>query len=884
MASRRVNDWDVSVFFDGENFYAHLKLDRGLQISNAKTYGINNLSPFQPLRVEKVDGNYAVIGISLMGGGNSCFGKMPTTPTTENTRQSSAEVEINKVESKSKVNSMLPENLNPRNVGRLASQIGLPVIEVELIDDNQAPEVEYVDAIIDSVRRGNFAGLPLKELQDVPLMTVEAPLYIATVLLETLNENTIWADPFLFQIRYTLARMVRRYLFYYIIRKPTAYESMQTKVYYLTNEIEAMLNSKDRKFALDSGVLAEFIIIADMIDQLKTNQRWSTTLVDNAEIISEKIFVKNPQPLSPEFMNILDELRSETIKETFFVQALLIERLYMIDGQEALREFAGIMDLEQPWEIRFLALAYIEWGLHRGLIWPDKFLKLTIEKQIALNDNNVNQMLVTLLMKLNWQNMFSKFKQGGQELEYFKKFSKQDPEPKEAVLSNLPERLIEVVGRDQEVEQVIEMLLEKKSAVIVGQAGVGKSTLGWAVASSLLCKFDIVWYCYGQDPISLESSLQSLANILNVQAIAKEHYQDLKSKLITMRVLLLIDNTKLYSEIYQVFREAEVHLLITTDTPVRLANDGNANNSYLLTEWKEEAAIGFLAQGLENTYDKREIKQFVRKLTCVPLALKILKGFVEMKKFPLSEFLQKQSLSKAYFDYDPVRFLIKGSLVKAFELYPDMCSVMCLRALLSADSVPDDIFEALARDLQDELDFSKCFRKAKSYSLIDTAKKSSSMHRLVQSVVLQTCQASVKGLLDLITRSIQKQLNATTDRIELLRSTWSVLGYIIINDCISDFVPFAIDLLYYCVIAQGTGTASNAVLFTIIQATHLKKSPMEALNLAKISYMLNKAGDRKTASEYANAAIRGIGDDEHDGIRVKVYGILGLQQRKLNSR
>jgi len=112
---------------------------------------------------------------------------------------------------------------------------------------------------------------------------------------------------------------------------------------------------------------------------------------------------KNPLPLALKVGELLTKLKGPLSKEAIVEGSFLIERLYSLEASEALKLFNEILDGDQPWQTQFLALAYLEWAIHRNKLSEEQllFLHPTLKFLAQRNIAEVNEKLMTILTKLN---------------------------------------------------------------------------------------------------------------------------------------------------------------------------------------------------------------------------------------------------------------------------------------------------------------------------------------------------------------------------------------------------------------------------------------------------------------------------------------------------
>lgn len=848
MAYREVNGWGVTLKRQNDSFSASLELTGGLFIHDVKVFGVQ--SCFQTLRVEKIDGKYCVLGGLLMGGGG-CFGK-----------QSAA------------IKAQTQPTARPKAHGALESK--------------QREAVEFADQIEDLAGKGIFEGLPLKALSDIPLVSVEAPLYIAQKLLSALKNDNVWTSDFRFQIRYTIARLTRRYLVDYITLRPTIFKSSKEDLKQLTDEIENMVAVQQKANPVDSGVVAEFSIMSSLINQLKTNERWWTTIISDASMLIECYSSKNPGPLLIRSFELFKRLRDELTKEAKVERALLIDRLYSMDIPDALNLFAEIVMEEQPWETRFLALAYLEWSLHRDQISRPllESLRPALEHLVHQKNQRVNEKLLTLLMKLGEEDLFGDLlqlmKQSSETtLNFLKDLPPSILAPETVIgsLNNFQSISKPMFSRSAELAEVKQRLLTQKFLSICGLPGMGKSTLGINAAQELLAHFEVAWYCNSENATVLEADLKALAASLKIEASAKDGYTYLKSKLKSFRkVLLILDNAsslKEFKDIYEGFKQAGAYLLL-------ISRDSTLPNSIVLSGWEVEAAAAFMMDTLAGQCELAEVTELVEKLSCVPLALEVARRFIESEGIPISELLQRIDEDIGYFeDGEPQAVtMVQMSVDRAINgNVPDVKLILCLSALLSSDVIPKSVYFPLAQALKPKLDILRCFRSVKAYSLLTvTANQASQMNRLVQRAILAKHQEYAEEILPGLVVAIDELLNKeATDMKELLKSCRTVFDHVVNNGMILKYSSFAITFLIHTIGKHnnpglGINASTTAALMKMHQA-FVDEGAIRSLNCNLQAYMIEmqrKAGSYKEATEYAEAALETVGT-ETPIIRAYVY-------------
>lgn len=826
MISICANGWEVTLYYEEEAFHANLVLVAGLQILNVEVYGVKSLSPYQSLRVEKVNRKYAVIGGCLIGGGGQCV--------------------------KPKKKSEEPKHKPYLHIAALRS-----------LDSNQKTAANIVDRINKLICKGNFTSFELNKLDNIPIASVEFPLSVVKSLIDILSHDNIWKDQFRFQTRHSLARHARRYFLDFFIQRRKGQTAMDLENKILDDLFINMRTVQNKATAIDSGLKIEFKIMRRFLNQLDINQQWWVALLGEAPLLFEIYTSIEPVPLLVKSSKLLEQIGSFS-KEALVERCLMIDRLYAMKDQPALDQFIDIMQTDQPWEIRFLALTYVEWALHSGIFKKEVNLDVIfpkLDQMFLLNHDRLNEKLMTLLLKLGefgkCLDLLDNLKQkSNPTLNFLKELpvAMVAPDPQAGSLYNFSETFLEVVGREREFAEVKRQLLELKHVAIVGLPGMGKSYLGYAVAQDLIFKFDIIWICNAENETTLDASLKTLASALGVIANANENYIELSRCLSSYkRVLLLLDNALISMQsTYDKLEAPGLHVLLTT-------TDSNFKNPYPLNGWPVEFSIDYLTRGKKTTFSRTELQEVVHLFSCLPLALKISKGFIQSENRSAADLLY--GLSQVVNEREPpVVSLIKFILNIAIES-KGMKKFLCLRALLSADNVPLVVFRELASGIH--LNWPKSLKSAYSLCLLEVTPDSSSMNRIVQSTILKVYKRYTSAILPQLTQTILKQLEEKAYKKEILNCTFRTLEYIINLNLYKSYSSFCTT---YVRISRERNIAKEITEAlqgdTDARINEASKQTLDPNMLVQMAVRLEKAGKFKMASNYAKVVIKNIETEE----------------------
>ena len=189
--------------------------------------------------------------------------------------------------------------------------------------------------------------------------------------------------------------------------------------------------------------------------------------------------------------------------------------------------------------------------------------------------------------------------------------------------SNLPVAATELVGRERELSELIELLRGPARAVTVtGPGGTGKTRLALQAAAELVDEFagGVFWVSLGglTDP---ELVVPTVGNVLEAQGDVVEHIG-------TKKLLLLLDNFEQLLDAAPVIAELlgrapGLKMLITSRSPLKIA----AEREYQLEPLAMDDAVEFFlaraAAAGRTLQPDATVQEICRRLDRLPLALEL---------------------------------------------------------------------------------------------------------------------------------------------------------------------------------------------------------------------------------------------------------------------
>lgn len=709
-----VQGWSVTLHSEAGMVWAALDLVEGLRIPYARVLGIENINSFQHLSVTRVDGEFCVIGGTLHGGGAKHSKSLEEGPT---------------------------EEFNPY-LRRTFSEC-------------QSRVEEIANSINEHSNQGIFSEYRLSGLQNISLATIEQKSRVIWYMLKGLTNKKLWEDKHRFQLRYTLLRHTRRYMFGYILDHFALHQSLSDTERVVNTELIRDLSANLQ--AIDSGIEAEIDCLLALKDAMHSAEWWkllNTKAIALLQVYSSDI----PCQLSnvAELLRTFGKLLTD---EGLVEQAFVIDQLYTMSPEDGLACFVSLLSTEfcRSWKTQYMALAYIEWGMHRGHFTKHALgsLKPTLQRLADRDHPKVNEKLMTVLAKLRSLKLFGDIRaqlstasDDSDLLYYLAALPDQflDPEPETASISNsLSEAPTDFV--DSEYEAALEALQARKELTIVGAVGSGKRSLAYAISAHYAGFFDVVWVCNAESDADFEISMAKLAQEFGF----KSHKKDVKWALPDClkqfsKVLIVLVNCSLSERSYNSIPE---HCyLIKTSTAhslgaLQLEGKTTEKLVYYMQNHSKQLAL----------MDLSELRNIANYMGGLHFCARLLCAFADQLPAVNATDLM-ENLSAKYLGTElprslkPVRAdpldtsvlnLIKLCIARAQTQHPQLQDFLCLVALFVSSSVPLRLVLAVTKLLG--IDFPSCKQIAENYRLIAfKPDESVHMHELVRLVTFHTSE------------------------------------------------------------------------------------------------------------------------------------------------
>jgi predicted ATPase/class 3 adenylate cyclase len=190
--------------------------------------------------------------------------------------------------------------------------------------------------------------------------------------------------------------------------------------------------------------------------------------------------------------------------------------------------------------------------------------------------------------------------------------------------TNLPVQPTSLVGRDQELGEVLELIRAHRLVTLTGAGGSGKTRLALQAAAELVDEFrDGVWFvslAALRDPSALLPTIAQTLSVAQTQSV--EQYLEPK------QALLLLDNFEQLLEaapqVAELMRRAQsVKVLVTSRAPLRLAGE----REYRVPPLAEDDAVVLFAERVRATKPffepDEDVRAICRRVDNLPLAVEL---------------------------------------------------------------------------------------------------------------------------------------------------------------------------------------------------------------------------------------------------------------------
>lgn len=613
---------------------------------------------------------------------------------------------------------------------------------------------EIAEEVLLLAKKGVAIGMPLAELENIPMVFIQAPLPIAQRLLDALHQEAIWTLPTHYMVRYSIARLARKYMMDHLFLGRTAFFASTNKTLKDTvEEVVYLANSKDNKWP-ESGTLAQLSLIKSLITYTFDTTPWWDTLFKTAGTLFDVYSDNNPLLLLPLASKIYKGVSSLVGYKHLVESQLIIDNLYVAIRNKhpaAMDTLVDSFTVAKGWKQIYTLLALVEWGLQRRLLTAALLLplreKLTELSQLSspsyfgikVRRWRICEKLASVLLLLGTQDDYykqlleamRKLKQDALVQRVFDNFISMEAcaEPPVNRVSNVT-KASNFIGREVELEQAGRLLLEQKLVVLTGPAGIGKTMLGEFLANRQM-SYSVVWKCEAQSVSAFHASIRSLSAEFNLPDFQLANVMD---EIDSQRTLLILDDM---SDTFPYLNDLKSKAAI-----IVTSRNSTLPNQVQLAGLEPAKAVKLMKElsGIET--EQADMELLCQALTCHPLGLRnasaLLRSNGSQSLKPLLD-----SLSNCSDEVEIAGKIYNGKVVEILKTCIAQAEsrgvplLLQILALLSSEGVPNDLYTAVFGGVEAEVLLQGARMTAEQYALVTSDEEGQlSMQKLMQSLAL----------------------------------------------------------------------------------------------------------------------------------------------------
>lgn len=497
---------------------------------------------------------------------------------------------------------------------------------------SQTKATMLAEATKNKVKRGELSCLQL-EIKDIPLPEVKFQLIVARHYVDALYCDSIWEKP-QFQLRLAIARNARIYLTDYLINSYAKFKARKAQLKLDVKEVTRFLALKTRLTDIDVSFRAEISVLKHLVGKLSSEPAWWDALTTKAGAVAQRFAsdhskgIKNIDghlALFGPFLSkqgilelglIIDSIR---LMDSELAKAALLEILASAKGR-SWQTIALILDAVKNYRFEY------DYNCDELL---NKNLSSTTLELAKLDNPRVNLSLLVLNTEL-WtatdKDLHSLLvdKEDAATL-YLRSLPAYyfNPKINSRNINNVLISDDNIVGREQDIEAVWEILQQQKYVTISAEDGMGKSSLARLIAKKACFNYEIVWFCNSNTPLILKESLDDLVyKLLESTEQVEKPVQNAANTLeklfkLVKDVLLIFDDAS-NSDIFTIneFKEMGVSVLVTTTS-------SDFPHLYPLKGLPTSVTVKYIQDSGE---DQERIAALVQLFGGSPLALRLIRA------------------------------------------------------------------------------------------------------------------------------------------------------------------------------------------------------------------------------------------------------------------
>ncbi|MBU1626361.1 tetratricopeptide repeat protein, partial [bacterium] len=450
-------------------------------------------------------------------------------------------------------------------------------------------------------------------------------------------------------------------------------------------------------------------------------------------------------------------------------------------------------------------------------------------------------------------------------------------------------------GRERDLIKIRKMLTRNNHGrsvkILHGLSGVGKTSLAVEYANRYSGDYSVIWWVRSENMITLMNDLTDLSKRLGLSCFDNVEQESALENLFkglenNSDWLLIFDNSDNPDDIKKIVPEKiNGHILITS----RNSEWGEETNNIQVSVLNRSESLE-LIHNLTDQTDYENSNKLAEELSDLPLALTQVCAYINNKRISIKDYLNilqnyQQDFSEHVITNSNYPRTIKASMEITFRQVQNISesavNLMNFCAFLASEDIPIMEFckksnrfpEKLATWMSDPLKLNELLKILEKYSLVKVDKDSISIHRLVQTMIMETLDSDSKeGWRTTALRAVNETFDFDKDDVK----SW--------EKC-SRLLPHAVAILRHPGIKGGDTSETGELMNKLGDLMLNKCSYQDARNFLKKALKIYKAiygkNHPKLADTYHSIGL--INQELGQYSKAKRYFDLALSIDKKNS-
>ena len=597
-----------------------------------------------------------------------------------------------------------------------------PVLAKRLKDEKKSPN-HIAKSVANPMSFGTMDNQSLHKLKNLCPYNCHMPQNIIKLLLESCKDNEFWTSVLYLDDRSFITQIIRRHLLVSIMKYPDAEDFDKNTIAGAKKNLEEI--RKRVELSMDYPELGTVIDLTTIINLLSERKyiasRWK--LLTNACPALECVIngprrVITPSIISSVF-NYYSTLPPHAPCIDLVLELEIMETLIKASNEECreiIEAFIAQVPVSLPtlaWEQMHLLLDLVTACITYGKVATHFALHIlnTLEQlashetwqirqkcasALRLLRNNQDQEVRAKAQKIHHSMRSEEIINGHQGILNILRFMplKIDEKYQQKECIHNLDNTRRIVGRKNEMRELENIFKSRNLVALVGEGGIGKSSVATKYAQEMQFSCKIVWQINSESKCTLLQGLTCLAEKLGVEMENnKDALKEMMAKLSTFKdpMLIVFDNCANQAQINQYCVEnPRIKYMVTS-------RSNEWDTIMQIKQFSPDESLAYLQSLVRNFNEKEQMRILVQKLKHSPLLILQSACIINSKKLTVKKF--SSAVEKDLNKSDTIQRLFSQVFAKL-----EMKTLSILELLSQCDS--QAIPEAMIRKL-----FLKTYKK-----------------------------------------------------------------------------------------------------------------------------------------------------------------------------